>query len=46
MPKGRAIMTVAFVKNKLIFVGGYGDFASTDVDIYDIYTGNFNYTVV
>ncbi|EGI57735.1 hypothetical protein G5I_14263, partial [Acromyrmex echinatior] len=43
MPTERWCMTAAFVKNKLILVGGFGKSYEypENVDIYDIYTGDF-----
>ena len=40
MPTERVDMIAAFIKNKLILVGGtFGN--SKSVNIYDIYTGDF-----
>ena len=38
-------MTAAFVKNKLILVDSFGHEIKSNLDIYDIYTHDFNYTV-
>jgi len=37
MPTERKYMIAAFVKNKLILVGGVGQEFKSSVDIYDIY---------
>ncbi|KYQ52749.1 hypothetical protein ALC60_08164 [Trachymyrmex zeteki] len=45
MPSERRNMIAVFLKNKLVLVGGVGRDKQflRSVDIYDIYTGNFNY---
>lgn len=44
MPTKRRHMIAAFVKNKLVLMGGVGQYREKldSVDIYDIYTGNLN----
>jgi len=48
MPIERRDMITVFLKNKLVLMGGVGRYRQKlqSVDIYDIYTGNFNYAAL
>lgn len=45
MPVERRHMITIFLKNKLLLIGGVGRYRRKlrTIDIYDIYTGDFNY---